>query len=209
MRRRPLPARVLWIVDREALDRSLVHAALRGGVRWLYLRDPSVSATDWRNALAGWRRSGGAPVAVVSGAPDWAREAGLGAHLKAAQPSLETAERACWPLLGRSVHDEREVRQSRGDDPDYLVAGPVFPTASKPGHPGIGRDGLSAIVAVAGDCPVLAVGGVEPERVATIVRAGAAGIVVRSGLTSAADPIARARAYAAALDAAFLPVDPG
>ena len=46
MTRRSLPARLLWIVDREALDRRVVPAVLQAGVRWLYLRDPVVEPAD-------------------------------------------------------------------------------------------------------------------------------------------------------------------
>ena len=39
-----VPARLLWVVDREAIENGSVPRALRGGVRWLYLRDPTPGA---------------------------------------------------------------------------------------------------------------------------------------------------------------------
>ena len=61
-------------------------------------------------------------------------------------------------------------------DVDYLVAGTVFPTESKP-HADrlLGEAGLQRI-AQAVRVPVLAIGGVTLERIARVAAAGAAGI---------------------------------
>ena len=80
-------------------------------------------------------------------------------------------------LVGRSVHS---LAEAEGAGPvDYLIAGTVFPTPSKPAaSPILGLDGLADVVqAVA--VPVLAIGGITRERldeVAAIGAAGAAGI---------------------------------
>ncbi len=166
---------------------------------WVHVRDASVSPDEWRRVLGGTD----GPSVVVNGAPAWAREAGWGAHLKTAQETLDPSVRVGWSLLGRSVHDPDETRSALLDEPDYLVAGPVYPTTSKPGHAGIGLDGLRRIVACAGGRPVLAIGGSAPERVRELLAAGAYGVSVRSGITAAPDPAASVRAF---LDA--LPVDP-
>jgi len=89
-------------------------------------------------------------------------------------------------LLGRSVHDPAGARTqvaSRGADEakggaDFLFAGPVFRTASHPGREGIGTEGLRRIVTAAGGIPVLAIGGITPERVASAIGAGAHGVAV-------------------------------
>jgi thiamine biosynthesis protein ThiS len=70
---------------------------------------------------------------------------------------------------------------------DYLLAGHVFATVSKPGRPPLGLDGLGAIVA-ASPAPVLAIGGITGERVAAVIAAGAAGIAVIGAISEAADP---------------------
>jgi thiamine-phosphate pyrophosphorylase len=80
-------------------------------------------------------------------------------------------------LLGRSVHS---VAEAEGAGPvDYLIAGTVFPTPSKPAAgPMLGLDGLAEVVQAV-DAPVLAIGGMTPERldeVAAVGAAGAAGI---------------------------------
>ena len=133
---------------------------------------------------------------VVNGGPRWAHELGLGAHLKATQQ--KDRERR-WNLLGRSVHDLDEVDTALRDAPDYLVAGPVFPTSCKPQATPIGIEGLRSLIDAAAGLPVLAIGGIQPEQVETVLDAGAAGVSIRSGVLAAEDPAAAARRYLDAL----------
>ncbi len=77
-------------------------------------------------------------------------------------------------LVGRSVHG---VAEAQGAGPvDYLVAGTVFPTPSKPAATAtLGLDGLADVVqAVA--VPVLAIGGITRERLDEVAATGAAGV---------------------------------
>ncbi len=99
-----------------------------------------------------------------------------GVHLRADSFTV-TAARRLVPssfLVGRSVHSASEAPAA--DGADYIVAGTVFPTASKGGAGAcIGVEGLRAIVrAVA--APVLAIGGISIERAGDVAAAGAAGI---------------------------------
>jgi thiamine-phosphate diphosphorylase len=76
-------------------------------------------------------------------------------------------------LIGRSVHGVSEAIAAA--DADYLVAGTVFPSASKAaGTPLLGIEGLRAIVRAV-DRPVLAIGGVSDARIGEVADAGAAG----------------------------------
>ena len=78
-------------------------------------------------------------------------------------------------LIGRSV---REAAEAVGAAPgaDYLIAGTVFPSSSKPGlHEFLGLKGLAAI-ARSVSVPVLAIGGVSMDRIGPVAEAGAAGV---------------------------------
>jgi thiamine-phosphate pyrophosphorylase len=97
------------------------------------------------------------------------------------------------------VHDEAEARRALGEAPSYVVVGPVFPTGSKPGHPGSGVDALARLVGLVAPVPVFAIGGLTADRVAATLRAGAHGIAVRSAILGAPDPARAARELAAAL----------
>jgi thiamine-phosphate pyrophosphorylase len=100
-----------------------------------------------------------------------------GVHLRAdSMPA--SAVRSIAPagfLVGRSVHDADEAARA-APDVDYLIAGTVFPSASKPdAEPLLGDAGL-ADVARASAAPVLGIGGVTIERFPRVAAAGAAGV---------------------------------
>jgi len=71
---------------------------------------------------------------------------------------------------------------------DYVGVGPVFPTATKPGHPpAIGFDGLADVTA-ASRVPVVAIGGLKARHVAETLATGAAGLAVVSAICGTPDP---------------------
>ena len=107
---------------------------------------------------------------------------------------VETA-RALNPLwwIGRSVHDLAEAEAARLSGADYLVVGPVFQTASHPGHAALGLEKLRNIVAVAGDLPVIAIGGITADRVSELKKNGVYGVAAIRALWDDADPAAAAR----------------
>jgi thiamine-phosphate diphosphorylase len=99
-----------------------------------------------------------------------------GVHLRADSIPPAAARRIAPEgfVVGRSVHDAAEAL--RAGQADYLLAGTVFPTASKPSATSwLGVEGLRAIVRAV-PVPVLAIGGVTLDRMDEIARAGAAGI---------------------------------
>ena len=76
-------------------------------------------------------------------------------------------------LIGRSIHSVDEVESAH--EADFLIAGTVFPTASKNESATLlGIEGLEAIVRHA-RVPVLAIGGVTEATAGRVARAGAAG----------------------------------
>ena len=88
-------------------------------------------------------------------------------------------------LIGRSVHSVAQAVAARSDV-DYMVAGTVWPTPSKPsGHPVLGVSGLAAI-ASAVSVPVLGIGGVTLDRLRELRACGAAGAAA-IGLFMSAD----------------------
>jgi thiamine-phosphate pyrophosphorylase len=89
-------------------------------------------------------------------------------------------------LIGASVHDGGGGREAAETGADFLLAGAVYPTATHPGHPGAGLR-LIESVSVLG-VPVVAIGGVTPERAGELRRAGAAGMAAIRGVWDAPSP---------------------
>jgi thiamine-phosphate pyrophosphorylase len=99
-----------------------------------------------------------------------------GVHLRADSVPAEAVRRMTPRgfLIGRSVHTPDEAARVTGAD--YLVAGTVWPSGSKPaGQALLGLHGFASIVE-ATTIPVLAIGGVTAARVADVAAAGGAGI---------------------------------
>jgi thiamine-phosphate pyrophosphorylase len=97
--------------------------------------------------------------------------------------------------VGASVHSVEEAEE-------WIVFGPIYDTPSKRryGTP----QGLAALTSTTRklDIPVIAIGGITPERVAELCDAGAAGVAVISAILTADSPPAATQRFLAALDAA-------
>src|SRR5439155_674930 len=69
--------------------------------------------------------------------------------------------------IGKSVHDLREAEAAHAGGADYLLVGPVFPTATHPDRAPLGSARLKEIAAVG--LPVIVIGGVTPERIPALL----------------------------------------
>jgi thiamine-phosphate pyrophosphorylase len=147
---------------------------------------------------------------VLNDRPDLALELGAdGVHVgqEDAPPSL--ARRIMGPdaLVGLSTHDPAQLEASDREPVDYLSAGPVTPTPTKPGRAGTGLGYVSHVAARAGR-PFFVTGGVTPEAVGPMVEAGGRRFVVVRFLTESDDPEGRARTLRHALEDALAAVGP-
>jgi thiamine-phosphate diphosphorylase len=140
---------------------------------------------------------------IVSDRADLCVAYGLGGvQLPASGLPVAVARAACGPVpwVGASVHDTDELDASRRAS--GLLVSPIWPTASKPGHPGIGLAGLAALAGRTA-VPVYALGGVTPERVSEVVDHGAYGCAALSPFCDRANAVeSAARAFARAFERA-------
>ena len=134
---------------------------------------------------------------IVSARPDIARAAGAhGVQLGAGDLSVADARvvfGSGW--IGRSVHGLEEARAAVGEGADFLLVGTVFESQTHPGQHPLGLPVLAAIARLG--LPVIAIGGVTPERAASVRDAGAWGVAAITALWHAADPYAAATALLA------------
>ncbi|BBF93194.1 thiamine phosphate synthase [Blastochloris tepida] len=199
----PLPAPpLLLITDRRQAARPLdavLAAALKAGCRWASLREkdlPDAEQVALALRLKPVARRFGA-VLTLHGTPELAKAAGLdGVHLPdGADAAHARAVLGPSALIGVSQHRPGPADRAA----DYVIAAPVFLTASKPGYgPALGLDGLAAMVAEAGR-PVVALGGIASQQVPDCLKAGAAGIAVMGGVMRADDPGAEVAALLASM----------
>jgi thiamine-phosphate pyrophosphorylase len=81
-------------------------------------------------------------------------------------------------VLGRSATSPEEAREAELEGADYVGAGPVWATPSKPdADPPIGLAGLRAI-SESVSIPVIAIGGVDATNARDCIEAGAFGVAV-------------------------------
>ena len=153
---------------------------LAAGIKLFQWREPSwpggPAQADLHQALESVLarcHAAGARILVNSIHPEaWWHEAD-GVHLRSqdaaqlnSRPTLAAGKR-----VGVSTHNLPELEHARALDADFAVLGPVLPTASHPGHPGIGWDNFAQLNAQAG-LPVFALGG---QSAATLAHAQSVG----------------------------------
>lgn len=170
---------------------TVVRQAVAGGATVVQVRDPYASA---RQLVALTRAvlivvDGRVPV-LVNDRVDVALAAGAdGVHV--GQSDLDPVSvRAIAPglIVGLSISTPAEAAAAQEQPVDYLGAGPVFATPTKPeAASAIGFDGLAAVCA-ASTLPVVAIGGLSAQHCPDLRRAGAAGVCVVSAICAADDP---------------------
>jgi thiamine-phosphate pyrophosphorylase len=205
---RKLASRRLYLCtpDRPDLEDFLV-ACLRGGVDVVQLRDKSLDARPLvaRAELAlRCCRAHGVPF-IVNDRPDVALAVGAdGVHVGQDDVPPRIARRILGEraIVGLSTHATAELAASAAEPVDYISAGPVSATPTKPGRAGTGEAYVTE-AAEGSVRPVFVTGGVAPQSVPSLVAAGARRFVVVRYLTEAAEPESAARALSTAIDEAL------
>jgi len=102
--------------------------------------------------------------------------------------------------VGVSTHGAAEARAAAEDGADWAFVGTIYATPSHPERPGAGPGALGSALEAGGGLPLVAIGGVTPERVGAVVRAGAWGVAAVRGVWGATDPAEAVERYVRALD---------
>lgn len=106
--------------------------------------------------------------------------------------------------VGASIHDVEGGIEAERAGADWVVAGHVYETASHPGEEGRGVPFIAALRKRV-RLPVIAIGGITPERVAPLRAEGAHGVAAISGIWGADDAERAATDYLSAYDGARSP----
>lgn len=161
------------------LVREQVSAASQAGVDLVQVREPDLEARDLvhlvRSLVAA--TAGTQAKVLVNDRVDVALAAGAsGVHLKE-RGFLPSDVRRIVPagfLIGCSVHSTAAAAARKAAD--FLIAGTVRPTASKPAVEYLDQDGLERIVQVAAGQPVLGIGGLDMPSIPLLAASCAAGM---------------------------------
>ena len=164
-----------WV---EAL-RQQIAAAASAGIDYVQIREPDLEAGELvalvRELLARTRSS--ATRLLVNDRLDVALAAGAdGVQLK--EHSIPPGEaRRISPagfVIGCSVHSVEAVTARKSAD--FLIAGTVLATASKPTVDYLNKEGLGRIVEAATDQPVIGIGGLDVRSIPLLASTCAAGL---------------------------------
>ena len=203
---RLLPSRLYAICDVDALAAArweplaFLDACLDAGATLFQLRAKSLDAGAFaaltRQALA---RAGSAATILVNDRVDVALVTGApGVHLGQddLSPDAARAQLGTGALVGLSTHTTAQLRAAAAQPVSYVAVGPVFGTVTKDtGYEPVGTALVAEARAIIGDrLPLVAIGGITPDRAADVVRAGADAVAVIGGLIGP-DPGALVQCY--------------
>ncbi|MFP3311397.1 MAG: thiamine phosphate synthase [Caldivirga sp.] len=109
-------------------------------------------------------------------------------------PVDEVRRRFGGLIIGASASTVEEAIAGERAGADYLGAGSIFPSPTKPDYRILGVEGLRRVVKAV-SIPVYAIGGITLESIPTIKATGAWGAAVISGILAADDPVKMAKAF--------------
>lgn len=193
---------------------ATVRAAVRGGATIIQYRDKTNNESAQLRDLEQLAQAiSGRATLIVNDHVATARTAlahGIpidGVHLGQGDGSVEQVRALLGPnaIIGltANTHDQlAHVARLADGTVDYLGVGVIRDTSTKPDHPpALGIHGFSALAATT-RVPCVAIGGIGRQDIASIKRAGGAGVAVVSAVCAAPDPEAAARALRSAWDGA-------
>ncbi len=193
----------LYVITDAKLSRGRSHlevirAAIAGGATVVQYREKEGTTRQMigeARALRELARQAGIPF-IVNDRVDIALAVDAdGVHVGQDDMPAPLARKLMGPgkIVGVSVDNLEQALQAEEDGADYVGAGPIFATPTKPdAAPPIGLEGLAEICRRV-SIPVVAIGGINERNAAAVIAAGAAGVAVVSAIVAAPDVEAAAR----------------
>ncbi len=198
----------IWLITMPEAPRGPISAIADAlaecpaGVAGVQLRAPAADDRQlvaWGHELRELTRQAGAPFLVSRRADVAAIVEADGVHLPEAGLRAQTSASAwpCFTILGASRHSRVGLFGARQEGATFAFLSPIFSVPGK-GQP-IGVEGFEEQIAGVG-LPTYALGGIQPEHVGSLLRAGAAGVAVRRAIYDAHRPTEVLRRFVDALD---------
>jgi thiamine-phosphate pyrophosphorylase len=179
---------------------------LDGGADLLQLRAKNHDASSIRRVaekVMPLCRAAGVPF-ILNDFPQLAAELGAdGVHIGQDDGPLAHAREIMGPgkLIGRSTHSLDQARAALAEGFDYIGFGPLFPTPTKLGRPGIGLQDIVTMERDVGSrIPAFCIGGIKRGNLHQVLAASARRVVIVSDLLTAPDVAAATREARGQLD---------
>ncbi len=185
-----------FAADTSLLDEPAIYSvtreALEGGVVLVQLRAKGLATGDVTRIareLTGICEPFGVPL-LVNDLPEVAAEAGAaGVHVGQEDVTVAEARRILGPeaLIGATTPTPEAVRRAEAEGADYVSAGPMFRSPTKPEKPVAGPD-LARRLRPLTELPLCVIGGITAGNVAELAGCGVDLVCVISAIAAAEDP---------------------
>lgn len=159
-----------------------LESALEKGLKLLQLREKAMPAEPLAHLareVAARCRAHGARL-MINADIGLAERLDAGVHLPSAR-LMTLKQRPDLPWVAASCHDAVELKRAQALGVDFVVLGPVLPTASHPEAQPLGWERFGSLAA-GRPVPVYALGGLSLADLDTARQAGAHGIAMKGGL---------------------------
>ncbi len=179
-------------------DEEVAKALIRGGIDVLQYRAKQVPAREQLATairLRALTQAKGLPF-IVNDRIDLAVACGAdGVHLGQDDLPVSAARLMVGQdlIVGISTHSLDQALRAEAEGADYIGFGPVYPTATKQDAQAVGLEPLAEVLAQV-RIPVVAIGGIQLDRLEALARTGTRCVAVVSALTGAEDVAAATRA---------------
>ncbi len=184
---------------------SRVAAAVAGGVDLVQLREKDLHGAQLLELAAALRDAiGEAALLLVNERVDVAAALPAdGVQLGEDAIPVPAARQILGPesLIGRSVHSVAGAEQAVVDGADFLVVGTMYASRSHPGEEPAGPE-LVRRIALRCALPSIGIGGITADNAQEVIRAGARGVAVITGILADPKPGEAARRLKEAMLAA-------
>ena len=166
---------------------------IAGGADLLQLRGKGCEMAEIRDVakeILPICRATGVPF-IINDFPELAAELDAdGVHIGQDDGPLTAARETVGPgkIIGRSTHSIMQACAALDEGFDYIGFGPLFPTPTKLGRPGIGLADIATMQSEVGvKIPAFCIGGIKRANLPEVLESGARRVVIVSDLLTAED----------------------
>ncbi|MCX8160727.1 MAG: thiamine phosphate synthase [Candidatus Saccharicenans sp.] len=207
---RPVDLSLYLVTDRSLAGRrpltEVVRLAVAGGVTVVQLREKDCSSREFLQLALALKKILPAEIPlIINDRLDVALAAeAAGVHLGQSDLPVKVARKYLGrrAIIGLSVENLEQLEEAKDLPVDYLAISPVFATPTKTdAGPAWGLAGLARARSLT-SLPLVAIGGLNENNVAEVIRAGADGVAVVSAICAAPDPEKSARRLRCLIDKA-------